>query len=119
MAAKCRFASAGTLAAVALLAGAPAPAHAHHISYYANGTYPGRPHQERVFFGRGATGDAFRTRFLRAQDQSDSITSRFQFIIYEDTVDQKRAAALLGRSAPALRRAGEPHRLHAARSVGT
>ncbi|HEV3001662.1 MAG TPA: hypothetical protein VGW75_13055 [Solirubrobacteraceae bacterium] len=58
----------------------------HSIDYYASGTYPGRPHQERVFFDRNATG-AIRDRFIAAQNQWDNITSRFQFVIYRDELD--------------------------------
>jgi hypothetical protein len=56
-------------------------------TYYDDGTYPGRPHQERVFFGRHAPTGAFRDRFIHAQDQWDNITPRFQFIIYRDQLD--------------------------------
>lgn len=76
----------GALLGLSVLLGS-ATAFAHDINYYANGTYPGRPHQERVVFGRDATGEAFRTRMLRAQNQWDNITNAFQFIIYDDTVE--------------------------------
>lgn len=71
-----------TLAAVAEFA----VGHSYDV-YYAQGTYPGRPHQERVFFGRDAPVGAFRDRFMAAQNQWDNITSRFQFILYRDDVD--------------------------------
>jgi hypothetical protein len=61
-------------------------AHAHDIDYYALGTYPDRPHQERVFFDKSAAG-ALRDRFMAAQNLWDNITSRFQFVMYRDEID--------------------------------
>ncbi len=61
-------------------------ASAHSRDLYWYGTYPGRPHQERVFFDRNAIG-AVRDRFMAAQNQWDNITSRFQFVMYRDELD--------------------------------
>lgn len=48
--------------------------------YYAQGSYPGRPHPQRGYFGRNATEGAFRDRFLAAQKQWDDISNGFEFL---------------------------------------
>ena len=78
---------------------------AHGLGYYAKGTYPGRPHQERVFFDKTVPTGAVRDRFINNQNQWDNITSRFQFLIYSDTADTTAARECSRR---AFRMFGEP-----------
>lgn len=63
-------------------------AEAHPPEYYAYGTYPGRPHYERVYFAANAPEGAFRDRFTAAQKQWDDISNGFQFLVYNRTIDK-------------------------------
>lgn len=71
----------------------PSALEAHSAGYYAQGSYPGRPHQERAYFGGNAPAGAFRDRFLAAQKQWDDISNGFEFLIYTEPVDQAAPAS--------------------------
>lgn len=82
---KFRLIGCGVVASVLLIIVSSAAANSFQYHYFF-GTYPGRPHQERVYFDRSVPDGAFRDRIRNASTPWNNVTSAFSFVQFNDEI---------------------------------